>query len=63
MSKVKTIGQLVDEVADKYFASGMDAYTAGVRACIDVAQTQIKLFEQIPVLCQQFYDGLVKKHN
>lgn len=59
----KTIGQLVDELADKYFASGMDAYSAGVKACIDVAQVQVQLLEQLPKVMQRFYDGLVKKHD
>lgn len=63
MCNAKTIGQLVDEVADKYFASGMDAYSAGVRACLDVAKAQIDLYEKLPGLCQQFLDGLVKKKD
>lgn len=60
MNETKTIGQLVDEVADKYFASGMDPFTAGVRACLDVAKIQMKLLDELPVLMQRFYDGLVK---
>lgn len=63
MSSEKTIGQVVDDLAYKYFASGMDAYSAGVKACIDVAHTQIELLEKLPILCQQFYDGLVKKKD
>lgn len=59
----KTIGQLVDELADKYFASGMDAYSAGVKACIVVAQEQLDLLDRLPKVMQRFYDGLVKKHD
>lgn len=40
MSDKKSIGQIVDLVADRYFASGMDAFSAGIRACIDVAYVQ-----------------------
>lgn len=54
----KSVGQVVDEVADQYFASGMDAYTAGVKACIDVARAQVELFEKLPVLINGFLDRL-----
>ena len=60
MPDQKTIGQIVDEVADQYFASGMDAYTAGVRACLDVAKCQIELFQSIPKMLERFAEGLVK---
>lgn len=60
MTERKTVGQLVDDLADKYFASGMDSYTAGVRACLDVARCQIKLFDELPALINRFVDGLVK---
>ena len=59
----KTIGQIVDELADRHFASGMDPYFAGVQACIDVANEQLKLIDQLPKVMQRFYDGLVKKHD
>lgn len=60
MNKRKTIGQLVDEVADKYFASGMDAYSAGVRACLDVAKVQMDLLNKLPGMITRFVDGLAK---
>lgn len=63
MARDKTIGQFVDEVADKYFSLGMDAYTAGVKACIDVARAQVNLLDEIPKVLERFYDGLVKKHG
>lgn len=63
MADKKSIGQIVDEVADQYFASGMDAYTAGVKACIDVARCQIELFEKIPKMLERFAEGLVKPHG
>lgn len=61
MTEKKTIGQIVDEVADQYFAAGMDAYTAGVKACLDVAHVQMKLFDEIPKLLEKFASGLVTK--
>lgn len=60
MRKAKTIGQLVDQLADKYFASGMDAYTAGVCACLDVAKAQIALFDELSRSILRFCNGFPK---
>lgn len=57
-SSSKSIGQIVDEVADQYFASGMDAFSAGVRACLDVAKFQVELLEGLPKALSGFFDHL-----
>lgn len=43
-AKNVTVGSMVDELADKYFAAGLDAYHANVRACLDVAEMHIACF-------------------
>lgn len=63
MADKRTIGQIVDEVADRYFAAGMDSYTAGVKACLDVARVQMQLIDEIPKLLSKFADGLVKNDD
>ena len=63
MAEKRTIGQIVDEVADKYFASGMDAYSAGVKACLDVARVQIQILDELPKSLQKLLDGMVKKDD
>lgn len=60
----KSVGQLVDELADMYFASGMDAYHANIRACIDVAKLHIEAVETIGRLVDHFSDLLtINKTN
>lgn len=43
----KSIGEMVDRLADQYVAGGMNPYSANCRALIDVAQSLINLPKQV----------------
>ena len=43
----KSIGEMVDRLADQYVAGGMNPYSANIRALIDVAQSLINLPKQV----------------
>ena len=57
----KSLGQIVDDVADQYFAQGMDAYTAGKSALIFVLRTLIDTENAVIDFVERIFPKAVDK--
>lgn len=55
----KSIGEMVDRLADQYFAGGMDAYSANLRALLDTA----KLLVDLPKQVIKVFSALLRDHK
>lgn len=53
----KSLGQIVDEIADMYFEKGMDGYSAGKAALVFVLRTLNTFEDFIGNRFSQFFKG------